>query len=155
MGIRDIIDIDGEINDFLLRIKKIRTVRGPSEKNENGSDEGKSGSRGNLTDMNIIDLLQAMGPSRRTCRITVSQDDKSQNSLIMYLFQGNITFAQLGDLCGEKAIHRALAWQEGTWVVEQIGETDLPEPNNDLSNEAILMEGCRLLDESAKESPVK
>lgn len=153
VGIRDIIDMDGDINDLLLRIKKIRTSVDGSAKATGKDGQKKSGSRGNLSDMNIIDLLQALGPSRRTSRITVNQDESSE-PLLLYLAQGSIIFAQLGDLTGETAIHKALAWQEGTWIVEQIDESELPEPNNDLSNEAILMEGCRLLDEKARETSV-
>jgi DNA-binding response OmpR family regulator len=153
VGIRDIIDMDGDINDLLLRIKKIRTSAGGSANSTGKDGQNKSGSRGNLSDMNIIDLLQALGPSRRTSRITAHQKESS-DPLLIYLAQGSIIFAQLGDLTGETAIHRALAWQEGTWIVEQIDESELPEPNNDLPNEAILMEGCRLMDEKARETGV-
>jgi hypothetical protein len=102
--------------------------------------------------MNIVDLLQALGPSQRTARIEVTQGGDNP-PLTMYLNKGNIIFAKLGDLSGENAVFEALAWQDGVWVSEPVEEADLPAPNNTMPNEAILMEGCRLLDERTKEAP--
>jgi hypothetical protein len=149
MGIEDILDLDTDFEVFLLKIKKTMMHR-DSPSIASGQSSKQSGSRGNLSEMNIIDLLQALGPSRRTSKITVSQENSSSEPLMIYLDHGNITFAQLGELEGETAIHKALTWTSGTWVVEQVTEGQLPEPNNDLPNEAILMEGCRLMDESSK-----
>jgi hypothetical protein len=59
--------------------------------------------------------------------------------------------AELGARAGVEAIYRAIAWDSGTWAIEQIDESELPEPNVHQSNEAILMEGCRLLDESRRQ----
>ena len=152
MGFEDIIDVDSNIDVLFLKIKKVRAQFEASSKLTDKSLELQSGTRGNLSDMNLIDLLQAMGPSQRTARLTISQKESSSNSLIIYLAHGNIIFAQLGDLLGENAIYHALGWEEGTWVVEQITDEDLPESNNNLPNEAILMEGCRLLDENARKT---
>jgi hypothetical protein len=56
----------------------------------------------------------------------------------------------LGDLTGAKAVYEALGWTDGTWMVEPIRSDDIPTLNNNLSNEAILMEVCRLLDEKLR-----
>jgi hypothetical protein len=110
------------------------------------ASQHKLGSTGSLSDMNLIDLLQALGPSRRTTKITVNSSATGEK-LELYLDQGNIIFAQVEDLQGAEAIYLAMTWEEGTWTLEPIKEMDVREPNNDLSNEAILMEGCRLKDE--------
>lgn len=154
IGIEDIIDLDGNIDVLMLKIKKVRAKFETSSKSLGDLTQQQSGSRGNLSDMNLIDLLQALGPSQRTAKITIKSEDSPSEPLLIYLTQGNITFAQLGELSAESAIYQALGWEKGSWSVEQITEEDLPEPNNDLSNESILMEGCRLLDENARKSVV-
>jgi len=150
IGIEDIIDINTDLDVLILKIRKAQTNSELTSKAPHSAAAQQSGSRGNLCEMNLIDLLQALGPSRRTTRITVKKANASSESLTIYLAQGSIIFAELGDLKGETAIHKALGWADGTWAIEQITPDDLPEPNNDLPNEAILMEGCRLLDESSR-----
>ena len=150
MGIEDISDLEGSIDVLMVKLKKTRAELQAFPEKGQEAVPSQAGSRGNLSDMNLIDLLQALGPSLRTTRITVKPDDGTRDSLLMYLFKGQITFAQMGELKGEKAIHRALEWKSGTWAIEPVMEADLPEPNNDLSNESILLEGCRLLDESTR-----
>jgi hypothetical protein len=149
-GIEDIIDLDGSIDLLMVKIKKIRTQLEAESKKAKETSEPQSGSRGNLSDMNLIDLLQALGPSQRTAKITVKSEGASPETLLMYLAQGQITFATLGNLIGAEAIHKALEWKVGTWLVEPITEEMLPEQNNTLPNESILLEGCRLMDESTR-----
>lgn len=154
MGFVDILDLDSSLDILIHKIKKVRAQSEASPKPVAVTNREQSGSRGNLHDMNLIDLLQALGPSRRTSRITVSPEDNSSDPLSIYLAQGKIIFAQLGNLLAETAIYRALTWENGTWVVEQVAAEDLPEPNTNLPNEFILMEGCRLLDENSRKAEV-
>jgi hypothetical protein len=109
-----------------------------------------SGAWGSLSDMNLIDLLQALGPSGRTVKITVQPGKRGSDTLVLYLCQGSITFSQYADLTGAAAVYEGLAWQRGAWTVQPITEDEIPQSNNVLPNEAILMEGCRLLDERAR-----
>ena len=53
---------------------------------------------------------------------------------------------------GAEAVYCALAWKRGVWSLEPITPEDLPEPNVDQPNEAILLEGCRRLDERVHET---
>ncbi len=152
IGLADIIDLDEGLEILMSRIKELRGRSSDSANGDNDQPRSQSGSRGNLTDMSIIDLIQALGPSQKTTRITVTPENASLGSLLVYLNRGNISFAKLGDLLAEKAIYEALAWSRGTWLLEPITDDDLPEPNNNLPNEFILMEGCRLIDENSREA---
>jgi hypothetical protein len=125
---------------------------------EPASEEGKtplepppekpaSKTRGRLTDINLVDLIQILGQGRRTVRLTVRLDEPDTNGLVLYLDQGHITCANTESHSGAEAVYDALQWTDGTWTIEPIAPDGLPSPNNDLSNEAILMEGCRALDE--------
>ena len=55
-----------------------------------------------------------------------------------------------GEKTGAEAVYEAIQWVDGQWKVETINPEDLPAPNNDASNESILMEGCRRLDEKSR-----
>lgn len=97
--------------------------------------------------MNIIDLLQALGPGQRTTKIIATPAGSTTDRLEIYLDRGNIVFAQLGDLQGAEAIYAGMTWEEGTWAIEPIEREELIRSNNEFSNESILIEGCRLIDE--------
>jgi hypothetical protein len=91
-----------------------------------------------------------MGPSRKTAKIILTPTDNPDLKLELFLFKGDIHFAQLGGLGSPEAIYTALAWTDGHWRIEPVGEDEMPEANNQLPNDALLMEGCRLIDEQAR-----
>jgi hypothetical protein len=154
IGIKEIADMDSGVETLIYKLRSIRENTTIQTEPRSGTTapaaKKQSGSNGNLSDFSIIDLLQALGPSQRTARITVKPDDPNNESLLMYLSRGQITYAKLGDLLAERAIYQALTWESGTWTSEPVTETDLPVPNNKLPNEFILMEGCRLIDENGR-----
>jgi hypothetical protein len=80
----------------------------------------------------------------------VAPDAYTSKKLTVCLDAGRIVFAAFDDLAGAEAVYEGLTWTEGAWHVEPVTPEDLPAPNNDLSNEAILMEGCRLIDERVR-----
>jgi hypothetical protein len=58
-------------------------------------------------------------------------------------------YATCGSHSGPEAVYRVIAWEDqGEFTVHT--ETELPDPNIRSSNESILMEGCRILDESRR-----
>jgi len=145
--VEDILALDDNLDILVGKIHKMQTRINARA----AADQGEPiGARGRLAEMNLIDLLQAMGPSRKTVRITVTPGRKNAGDLTIFLDQGNIIFAMLRHLTGAEAVHEGLAWTDGTWIAEAMTQDDLPEPNNHLSNESILMEGCRLMDERVK-----
>ena len=145
-GIEDIIPINDNPNLLIVKMKKIQQRLSEKAVNGNGSFE-ENGARGRLEDMNLIDLLQAMGPSRKTVRIAVNSDERE---LIIYLDEGAIIYAKCNELAGAESVYEGLSWKDGTWSAQPVSPGSIPEPNNDYSNESILMEGCRLLDERTR-----
>ncbi|HUU47018.1 MAG TPA: DUF4388 domain-containing protein, partial [Acidobacteriota bacterium] len=150
-GIEDIIAHDDNLDFLVRKLQKLAArTRVTAEKADPDESEG-SGAHGRLADMSLLDLLQALGPSRKTVRITVRPARTvGQAKLRLYLNNGAITFARYADLAGAEAVYEGLTWTDGTWSVDPIEELTLPPPNNLQSNESILMEGCRLLDERAR-----
>ncbi len=148
-GIEDIIAIGNNLDLLVTKINKLREKL--REKEDTAQRlEKQQGAHGRLADMNLIDLLQALGPSRKTVKITVLPSDDDADLLTLYLLQGQITYAGFKDLHGPEAVYEGLTWTDGTWRIEPITDDDIPETNNDLPNESLLMEGCRLIDEKIR-----
>ncbi|MDX9856982.1 MAG: DUF4388 domain-containing protein [candidate division Zixibacteria bacterium] len=149
-GIEDIIDNDSSLDMVALKIKKAWNQKERLPEQDRDGENGHLQSRGSLNDMNLIDLLQALGPSRKTTRITVTPESPSRERLEICLDHGNIVWAKLGALEGADAIYIGMTWERGSWSVEPILDGNVSQPNNFLSNEAILIEGCRRKDEIAR-----
>jgi DNA-binding response OmpR family regulator len=145
-GIEDVIPIDDNLNVLLIKMKKIQS-RIEAKAKEREELMRQSGAVGHLDDMNLIDLLQALGPSRKTVKLTVTS---GRDQLEIYLNQGEIHHAKGMGLSGPEAIEQAIAWSTGTWTIQQVTAENLPPKNTHDSVESILMEGCRKLDESTK-----
>ena len=142
-GIEDVIPLSDNLGLLIVKMKKIRS-RIEAEAANRQKLGVESGSYGNLQNMNLIDLLQALGPSRKTVKIDIAGPD---GEFVLYLDQGEIRNAIYGDKSGAEAVYEAMTWSRGSWRIEPISDRKLPDANNDQSNESILMEGCRLLDE--------
>ncbi|MDH4158052.1 MAG: DUF4388 domain-containing protein, partial [candidate division Zixibacteria bacterium] len=105
------------------------------------------GTHGSLEDMNVIDLLQALGPSEKTARISISASGKQ---LTIFLNRGNIIYAECDGISGADAIYQGIPWKRGIWSIDPVSPNCLPEPNNYRSNDSILLQGCCLLDEQSQ-----
>ena len=145
-GIEDIIPADDNLNILLIKMKKIQS-RIEEKARGRGELVQQQGAAGNLDDMSLIDLLQALGPSRKTVKLTVTSE---KQKLTLYLDQGTIVHADAGGLSGPEAVYAALAWTRGNWKTQTVTSESIPEPNTFSSNESILMEGCRRLDELSR-----
>jgi len=145
-GIEDVLAFDAR-SLLALKINRIR-LRLETEKKRRLSVIQNLGTHGTLEDMNVIDIIQAMGPSEKTARISITGNGRQ---LTMYLDRGNIIFAECDECTGPEAVYLAIPWDKGIWSVDPIGPEELPEPNNFQSNESILLEGCRQLDEQNRE----
>jgi DNA-binding response OmpR family regulator len=151
-GIEDIIVLDENLDLLMQKLTKAARIlreRGLSGRGAGGPGAA-AGMSGRLADMNLVDLVQALGLGRKTVKITVQNDGDEPGTLIIYLKNGALVFAALGELAGADAVYAGMAWGTGSWSVEPADPSEIPEPNNEESNEAILMEGCRLIDEHAK-----
>jgi len=101
---------------------------------------------GAIDEVPLPDLLQLFGPSRKTAMLVIKTDTDTGK---VFLERGSIVWAAINDselLTAEKAVHRILAWRHGTFYMEPLEKVDLP-VRIELSTEAALMEGMRILDE--------
>jgi DNA-binding response OmpR family regulator len=103
--------------------------------------------RGNLTQMNVIDLVQSLEMGRKSCALTLTHEkDKCE----MYFSEGQVTHAAYGTLTGDPAVFKVLRWTGGNFQVNFEGKTK--QQTTTLNTQGLLMEGLRLLDESQRDS---
>jgi CheY-like chemotaxis protein len=101
--------------------------------------------RGSLSQMNVIDLVQSLEMGRKSCALTLTNKDEKCE---MYVSEGQVTHAVYGSLVGDAAVFKVLRWTEGNFQIDFEGKTS--EQTTQLNTQGLLMEGLRLLDESAK-----
>lgn len=143
MGVRDAFRFHGDCGILRVRLQQILAAR-ERESLERLQVFQDMGTHGSLEHMNVIDLLQAVGPGDKTLRISVTARAKQ---LTMYLDHGKLLYAECDGNTGASAIFEALSWDAGIWSVDHIKPSDLPEPNNERSIDSILIEGCTNIDE--------
>ena len=102
--------------------------------------------RGNLSQMNVIDLMQSLEMGRKSCALTLTNDrDKCE----MYFNEGQVTHAAYGSLTGDKAVFKVLSWTGGNFQINFEGKTS--KQTTTLNTQGLLMEGLRMLDESKRD----
>jgi len=102
--------------------------------------------RGNLSQMNVIDLMQSLEMGRKSCQLKLNyQGDKCE----VFFVEGQVKHATDGDLTGDEAVFKVLRWTGGNFELNFEGKTD--QETTKLNTQGLLMEGLRLLDESQRE----
>jgi len=102
--------------------------------------------RGNLSQMNVIDLMQSLEMGRKSCQLKLNyQGDKCE----VFFVEGQVKHATYGDLTGDEAVFKVLRWTGGNFELNFEGKTD--QETTKLNTQGLLMEGLRLLDESQRE----
>ncbi len=108
---------------------------------------GETVLRGSLAQMNVIDLLQSLELSRKTCALTLSTNgDRCE----MFFTDGQINHASYGPLTGDEAVYKVLAWSNGNFTIDFAAHS--AEQSTTRSTQGLLMEGLRLLDESSRDN---
>ena len=106
--------------------------------------------RGSLAQMNVIDLMQSLEMGRKSCLLTLSQNE---DRCSVYFVDGQVTHAVYGDLKGDEAVFKVLHWTGGGFQLDFEGRSS--ETSTKLNTQGLLMEGLRLLDESRRDSGEK
>jgi CheY-like chemotaxis protein len=102
--------------------------------------------RGNLSQMNVIDLMQSLEMGRKSCQLLLNNEgDKCE----VFFVEGQVKHATYGSLVGDEAVFKVLRWTGGNFQLNFEGKTD--QETTKLNTQGLLMEGLRLLDESARD----
>jgi CheY-like chemotaxis protein len=103
--------------------------------------------RGSLSQMNVIDLVQSLEMGRKSCLLTLSNEDEK---CLLYFAEGQVVHAAYGPMTGDQAVFKVLRWTGGNFQVDFEGKTS--ERTTQLNTQGLLMEGLRLLDESKRDA---
>jgi hypothetical protein len=68
----------------------------------------------------------------------------------VFFAEGQVKHATYGSLVGDEAVFKVLRWTGGNFQLDFEGKTD--KETTQLNTQGLLMEGLRLLDESARDS---
>jgi CheY-like chemotaxis protein len=133
-------------NEAVARIKRILHKIALEKMAREGP--GETMVRGSLAQMSVIDLLQSLELGRKTCGLALK---KNGEQCQMFFTEGQITHAVYGQLKGDEAVYKALAWTEraGTFQIDFSAATK--EQTTTRSTQGLLMEGLRLLDEANRD----
>jgi CheY-like chemotaxis protein len=102
--------------------------------------------RGNLSQMNVIDLMQSLEMGRKSCQLTLTKDGEKCE---VFFSEGQVKHATYGSLVGDEAVFKVLRWTGGNFQLDFEGKTD--QETTQLNTQGLLMEGLRLLDESQRD----
>jgi len=103
--------------------------------------------RGNLSQMNVIDLMQSLEMGRKSCQLTLTHEGEKCE---VFFAEGQVKHATYGSLVGDEAVFKVLRWTGGSFQLDFDGKTD--KETTQLNTQGLLMEGLRLLDESQRDS---
>jgi DNA-binding response OmpR family regulator len=121
-----------------------RAARGMARKQARES----VGFRGTFASFSFVDLIQSLSQSRKSVRVDLLRGDGE--GAVIYLDSGRLVHGRAGAHAGNEAIYRVVTWgDDGSFTVEPV--STFPVANISDPTEAVLMEGCRLFDESRAE----
>lgn len=143
LGIEDAATPIEQLDALIVKAQRVWEVR-EKESRQRLEVLQDMGTHGSLTDMSLIDLLQAMGTGEKIFLVNVSAQGQQ---LILTIGKNRIFNAECGDLYGERAIFEALKWEHGIWSVDPINQETEPDQHISRSIDSILIEGCYLLDQ--------
>jgi CheY-like chemotaxis protein len=103
--------------------------------------------RGNLSQMNVIDLMQSLEMGRKSCQLTLSNEGERCE---VFFVEGQVKHATYGSLVGDEAVFKVLRWTGGNFELNFEGKTD--QQTTQLNTQGLLMEGLRLLDEAQRDA---
>jgi hypothetical protein len=98
--------------------------------------------QGSLSELPLPDVIQLVSVSGKTGAFEIQREHENGR---IYLRDGQIVDASVGDLRGDHAVYEMAIWSQGTFLFKPGEECD--EVTIHLSNAALMMEAARRLDE--------
>lgn len=100
------------------------------------------GLQGNIHDMSVADLIQQLCNDHKKAQLLI---EKGSESASLYFKDGNVVHARLGSDEGEEAVYQLLAWEDGTFTLNN--DVEASKVTVERSWSGLLMEGAKRLDE--------
>ena len=133
------------LREAVQRIKRV-IDKIALEKMARSAPADGGGLRGNLAQMNVIDLMQSLEMGRKSCLLSFTH---AKDRCDVYIVDGQISHAVYGALKGDEAVYKVLTWEKGNFQIDFEGRS--PEQTITRSTQGLMMEGLRILDESRRD----
>lgn len=107
---------------------------------------GKRGFSGVLNDVHLEDYIQIFCMNGTTKAILVSQGKEKG---IVLIKEGRVIYAVLGEIKGEEAFYRIMAWKKGTF--KEVKVKKFPPPNIEKDTSLLILEASNYADNNRLE----
>jgi CRP-like cAMP-binding protein len=141
---KEVLNKFSSVQNYLTRILAKRLA----ESNVIRAEEIASGMTGQLSDLSVFELLQALNLSQKTGVLTLTL---SKGSAKLYLRQGNLIKAAFNNIEGRQAIYEALKEKEGRFKFNPSLPDELKNASIIGSMMEMLLDTSRLIDEENTE----
>ncbi|HGY57009.1 MAG TPA: response regulator [Caldithrix abyssi] len=122
------------VEELLARTQNLKSIEKKSEAHK--------GFSGDLKDLSIVELVQMLNLNKKSGILHIHSDEEGR----IYLKDGQLYAVEAGDLQGEEAMYKLVAKTEGTFSFELTDITIEPNIHNSTMN--VIMEACRIMDET-------
>jgi DNA-binding response OmpR family regulator len=140
-------DVFGPTHEFDLMAARLNHAIRNQARQENQGSAVPGQFSATFEVFSFLDLIQTLRHGFKSVRIDLSRGDGE--SAVLFMEKGRLVHGSAGRTQGPEAVYRVIAWEdEGEFTVHK--EDKFPVPTIQDSTESLLMEGCRLLDESRK-----
>lgn len=127
-----------EVQEVVLRIEILLKEFEELQRHTTRASKGFSG---NLTEMNLVELIQILQISEKSANIKLQNDSQAGR---VYVQQGQVVDAKLPALPPKHALFRMFTWSEGNFIVELV-ETELVNTLNE-PTEKLIRQGLEYRD---------
>jgi len=138
-------------DDYLIKpvrreemLARVRNVLRRLESRRAAAPAESSLMRGRLEVMGLPNIFQVLETERRTGTLRLTHDGRRGEILFL---EGRVAYAVEGERQGESAVYRMLAWDTGDFELEQTSGSGPASAQVTRSNQSLLVEGMRRLDE--------
>jgi CheY-like chemotaxis protein len=153
IGADDFLSKQMPIRELLMRIQLLMTrysdLSSSGDQKQTGAGEVAGAFQGRIEVFGAPALLQMCAQGRLTGLFTSLAEDTDDTGAVMGFREGEIISAAVGTRSGPEAVYAFLAWQKGSFKFTP-GDPGAGEPLAQ-SVEHLLLEGCRLIDESRRD----
>ena len=144
-GVEDHLIKGDDLEEFIARVENIlvrRAIRAAGEVRRR-----RRGVTGRLENLGLPDIVQTLTIGMKTACVSLNSHKRSGQ---IWFENGTPKHAESGKLIGEDAFYEMIRWKTGEFVIEHRTRT----PRNTIEHDSmfLLMEGLRLIDESAAEA---
>lgn len=130
-------------NAAVLVARISKTLAIVTRKGESAS--GRQGFSATFNELSFTDLIQALAGGGKSVRILLERPTGEKADI--YMRTGQIVHAACGKVSGIEAVYEVISWHnDGSFRV--VPATQFPPDTISTSNDYILLEGCRRLDEA-------